>query len=1277
MALPVKRKALAEAGPRKARKVSQEPKDIDPAIGDESNKDVLSRSESEEEENGEEWGGVEAGVSAMQVEARPAGSKPVKPPTAEEMRAIREATDLYRSSSFKLQIDALLPNVRPKASRTAPLEQFLLNLHSFLSKLPSVSPQHPLAAARDLRKKGVEVAYCLPLPTEETNWKVAFERPTDIALVGSWPNKVAVKGKDDVEYGVDVAVQMPEALFQEKDYVNARFFQKRAFYLASIAKAIQGKKSGLNVDVQYESTSGDPRLTKLVLTPRPDGSSTDFTKLKARVCIIPTLPLANSPIPLHRLSPSHANLKIQSERDESPPIPQPTPVYNNTLLTAFTPKPHLLTAYNLAQSTPAFTDALTLLKVWANQRGFGKGTRMCVRGFEDAGALWVGLLDLLVSGEEAGGGGPGKKRRPLGKGLSSYQLFKSALDCLAKQDWTRGPVFVKSATGKRYDAEEYREAWPATLVDSASLVNLLASVPTGSLALLRYEASKTLETLNSASLAIDPFTEVFLQDHRDVLTRFDVILRVDLSEAKLKRPSVHGALDRGSQHLHLLFSIDSLLHKALGNRTKAISLLSPTYPSTWSLTQAHPTPPSSVVFIGLILDPEHAFGLVQHGPPAAEEGQGGEISEELKAFRELWGPKAELRRFKDGRIGESVVWDVKTADERTHVPSMVVRHILSFHFGVSSSEVELEKAGVQGWQKEWDAVVRLPKEIGSQVVQSASSSNTTIGFKGALQAFDALVKSIKALDEHPDTPLPLSLVNASPISSSLRYTSVFAPVPLSASLTQSLPPNARYAEPIEFVLEFEKSGKWPDELRAIQKIKLAFLERVAEGLMATRPGTRAAVVTAGGTGHGEEENELADRCFLEVVTPEGWAFRGRIWHDREATLLDRILDDRGPLAHIVLPKAARQQQQKGGREYADAQRAKEMYERRFIHAPRHHRAIAALAHRHGAFSGTCRLVKRWFASHWLLGSHVSEETVELLCAQFFVGDGKGLGLEEGASDEGEGAKVRENVPSAKERGFALVVRWLAEWKWEEGGIWVGLYGPPPSTEGGAGHQSAAIGAGTSTSVASRGTGAGPSAAWILQTAMDKDGKMWTKGGPDVIVAKRIRAVAGATCGFMRGIENIHGTFDIKGMFTHPTQDYDFIVHLDPAVLPRYVHNVHADPALLSKGKYANAGLGEAGVEIVPGFDPARAFFDDLQRTYADTFRLFFDCYGGTQFGGVWDPTLKTSRPFRVLGGYSSKPMSKENDKEKDKGLVVLNEAAVLEEIERMGSGLVKKVTRRK
>lgn len=54
-------------------------------------------------------------------------------------------------------------------------------------------------------------------------------------------------------------------LFQEKDYLNGRYFHKRAFYLAAIASAIRQSKK-LNVDAKYESSAEDCRLTKLVLT---------------------------------------------------------------------------------------------------------------------------------------------------------------------------------------------------------------------------------------------------------------------------------------------------------------------------------------------------------------------------------------------------------------------------------------------------------------------------------------------------------------------------------------------------------------------------------------------------------------------------------------------------------------------------------------------------------------------------------------------------------------------------------------------------------------------------------------------------------------------------------------------------------------------------------------------------------------------------------------------------------------------------------------------------
>ena len=80
--------------------------------------------------------------------------------------------------------------------------------------------------------------------------------------------------------------------------------------------------------------------------------------------------------------------------------------------------------------------------------------------------------------------------------------------------------------------------------------------------------------------------------------------------------------------------------------------------------------------------------------------------------------------------------------------------------------------------------------------------------------------------------------------------------------------------------------------------------------------------------------------------------------------------------------------------------------------------------------------------------------------------------------------------------------------------------------------------------------------------------------------------------------------------------------------------------------------------------------------------------GGSKIGGVWHPNLKSARPFRVLGGYSSLPINKVcsshnydagahsigqddgKNKEKDKGLVILNQQALSVEVRRIGSGLI-------
>jgi U3 small nucleolar RNA-associated protein 22 len=515
----------------------------------------------------------------------------------------------------------------------------------------------------------------------------------------------------------------------------------------------------------------------------------------------------------------------------------------------------------------------------------------------------------------------------------------------------------------------------------------------------------------------------------------------------------------------------ALLQQGLGNRAKAITILHPSS-STRPLSQALPTNPD-VLYIGVIHDPQNAFRLVDHGPAADESDPA--IAER---FRDLWGDKAELRRFKDGRIIESVVWDIKSADERSQVPAMIIRQVLHRHFGLEGA------ASMQSWQGGFDEVVRLPEVI-SRVY---TGSGAVIGFKGAMQAFDGLVKELKALNEE----MPLSLANVSAVSEYLRYTSVFSPVPLSESLAPSLPQNARYLPSMEMILQFEKSAKWPDDLRAIQKIKLAFFERVATALMTAVKGLRATVVV----GDGVSTSDIQDNSRLEIVTAEGWAFSARIWHDREATLLDRLITGKNALPHINVPS-----EKKKGKEFQEAVEAKELYLRRFIHAPRHHRAIAALNHRFGAYSQTVRLVKRWLASHWVLHGHVSEEAVEILCASFFVGDGRDLNM-----DPDTPTAERASVPGSKERGFATVVEFLKDWKWEDG-LFVPMYGAQSSE------------AQTTPAVGSK------AGVWRMSTEADREGNIWTMHGPDVMVAHRIRALAKATWNCLQGMEE--GKLDVK------------------------------------------------------------------------------------------------------------------------------------------------------
>jgi U3 small nucleolar RNA-associated protein 22 len=74
-----------------------------------------------------------------------------------------------------------------------------------------------------------------------------------------------------------------------------------------------------------------------------------------------------------------------------------------------------------------------------------------------------------------------------------------------------------------------------------------------------------------------------------------------------------------------------------------------TFFTQWLPTKAPPSPKEDHVTLGLLLDTDHAFSIVNMGPPAD--------SPEAAEFHSFWGEKSELRRFQDGSINEAVVWE--------------------------------------------------------------------------------------------------------------------------------------------------------------------------------------------------------------------------------------------------------------------------------------------------------------------------------------------------------------------------------------------------------------------------------------------------------------------------------------------------------------------------------------------------------------------------------------------------------------------------------------------
>ncbi|KPM35761.1 U3 small nucleolar RNA-associated protein 22 [Neonectria ditissima] len=822
----------------------------------------------------------------------------------------RSSARVSTASTFVLQTDELLKEAKLDYGKA--LKDVDGHLHRLKEVLSSVSAHDPMpiteATAKFEKKHRIVIPYPEPKPAKDAPYKLSFEKPAQYNVVGSYVARTMVKTQ--AQFGVDMVIQMPRSMFQDKDYTSMRYFYRRAYYIAHIAAHVK-KQIGTSMDLTFEYLNENPLLPILALRPKFEEDDADeeegepvvkeanskttkknAAKLPYVIRLIPCAP--EGLFPKNKLVPTSNNTR-SGDADDKKAAQTGTPFYNSTLKAEETFISYLRLLTHAKNECPAFPDACALGRIWLQQRGFGGSVSQGGFGHFE----WAVMIALLLQM----GGRNGQAA--LSTALSSTELFKAAVQFLSTTDFNKKPFVFGSST---INIDFVRESGPV-MFDPIRELNILFKMTPWSASLLQSHAKSTTDLL--ADEAADKFEPTFIIKVDAPLQTFDAMFEIkspDVSKSS-KSPDRRGSAWNFSLDAH------KILKKAYGDRAQLIHFQQPPKTS-WALSSSHPADANKVIF-AVVFDSVNMSRQMEHGPPAEEP-------KDAARFRQFWGEKAELRRFKDGSIIECVEWSSRGPIE---ICEEITAHALKRHLKIVKEELTPLGSGLSSII----SLTHMDKEA----------------FDAARRSFQTLEYDIRNLEE-----LPLQIRQLSPVSPAARYASIVPPI---------LGFHKGSIEPIDVHLYFEASSKWPENLVAIQEAKIEFLLDFDKRL------TTAKDTIATYLGRENKDIGIENLAYLDIIYDNGAAFRLRIHCDMEETLLQRQIQNK-----TMDPRV---------RDEAEAVLARSNW--LFKTLPLHTQTIATFCTRLHPLSQTIRLVKHWFNSH-KLSSHISEELIELFVLHVFL-----------------------------------------------------------------------------------------------------------------------------------------------------------------------------------------------------------------------------------------------------------------------------------------------------
>lgn len=704
-----------------------------------------------------------------------------------------------------------------------------------------------------------------------------FKKPESIEIGGSYSIGCVAKPF----LNVDIFLRLPKECFHEKDYLNHRYHAKRCLYLCVIKKYL--KLSLLIQKVEWSTFQNEARKPILVIYPGADLPEASGFKVR----LIPT---ATSIFSIPKLNLNRNNVRAHNIDD----VPQPTPKYNSSILEDMFLEDNMEFVKKTFSEWKELGDALILLKVWARQRS-SIYEHDCLNGF---------LISIIVSYLVA--------QSKVNKSMKAIGIFRIALDFIANsQLWKRGLYFPPQGqnTISKEGKEQYKQSFPVVICDSSTQVNLAFRMTDVSFVELQDEAAVTLRCMEKCRDC--GFEEVFATKV-DYPAKYDYCLRLNLKGNSEVYASGF-CLDDECWRLYEQ-NVHSLLLQGLSDRTKSIHVIWNNTHSECSIEHGFSGFDSEPLFVGISLNSlEKAFRVVDIGPTA-------ENKNEALLFRKFWGEKAELRRFKDGVIAESTVWESEHW-ARHLILKRMIEHLLQRHLSLSK-----------------DNILQIVDQLDFALLHGGKD---TISYSGRLLvAFEELSKRLRNIK---DIPLSVSTVQA--LDSAFRSTSVFPPEPhplakekVDVARLQNIIPFC--IQPLEVMIQLEGSGNWPMDDVSIEKTKSAFLLKIAESL----------------------QNNWGMPCTASEedvdVFSDGYAFRLRIMHERGLNMVKK----------------------EGANDIV--KRISHTDRTLFLHG-QHASMINGLRGRFPIFEPVVRLAKRWIASH-MFSACLVEEAVELLVAHLFL-----------------------------------------------------------------------------------------------------------------------------------------------------------------------------------------------------------------------------------------------------------------------------------------------------